>query len=54
MRSYYVYITTNRFGRELQIDIPNVLERRMTDHKSGKRSLFTVIEEERDPSTSSG
>ncbi len=40
MRSYYVYILTNRSGT-LYIGVTNNLERRLAEHRSGTTQSFT-------------
>ena len=41
MRSYYVYILTNRSGT-LYVGVTNDLERRLQEHRTGKAGAFTT------------
>ncbi len=41
MRTYYVYILTNRLGGALYIGVTNDLLRRITEHRAGVVAGFT-------------
>jgi putative endonuclease len=42
MRTYYVYILTNRYNTVLYTGVTNDLYRRVSQHKAGEGSKFTA------------